>query len=259
MQEHQITERQACEIVGIGRSVLRYQKRRPDDSELKQTLLDLAKSKPTWGLGKMVAYLKQQNQPWNHKRIRRVYCSLRLNITVKTKKRLPKREKQPLDIPGTRNQSWSMDYMRDSLMNGRPFRTLNIIDDYNREALGIEIGTSLPAGRVIQLLNSLVTMRGYPKQIRTDNGPEFVSHQLTRWAQDHQVRLVYIQPGKPVQNALIERFNRTYRGEVLDANVFINLDEARDLTDRWIQEYNTQRPHESLENLAPCQYSALYG
>lgn len=258
MQEHKLSERQACQTIEISRSVFRYHKRRSEDNELKQTLVDLARCKPAWGLGKMVAYLKQQGQPWNHKRIGRVYRALRLNITVRSKKRLLKREKQPLVVPSTINQSWSMDYMRDSLMNGRPFRTLNIIDDFNREVLGIEIDTSLPALRVTRVLDDIVAVRGYPKQIRTDNGPEFLSGQLTRWAQEHQVGLVYIQPGKPVQNAYIERFNRTYRDEVLNVNVFISLDEARKLTDQWIRDYNTVRPHEALDNLTPCLYTSQY-
>lgn len=259
MQEHQLTERQACKTIGISRSVLRYHKVRPDDSEIKQALLDLAKQKPTWGLGKMVAYLRAQSRTWNHKRIGRVYRSLRLNITHRTKKRLPKREKQPLVLPESINQSWSMDYMRDSLMNGRPFRTLNIMDDFSREVLGIEISTCLPTGRVIQTLDGIVAQRGCPKQIRTDNGPEFLSRQLRRWAQEHQVCISYIQPGKPVQNAYIERFNRTYRTEILDAYVFESLDEARYLTDQWMIEYNTQRPHEALTNLPPRLYAELYG
>ena len=258
MQAHGLSERQACKMMDLSRTVMRYQKKRPDDKEIKRALLDLAERKVGWGLGKMVKYLKNQKQPWNHKRIRRIYCALHLNLVVKTRKGLPKRTLQPLVLPETTNQSWSLDFMRDSLMNGRPFRTLNIIDDFNREALKIEVGVSLPAGRVIQALDMLITWRGCPQQIRMDNGPELISRQLACWAKDHQVKLVHIQPGKPAQNAYIERFNRTFREEVLDANLFQNLTEVRELTDRWLEEYNAVRPHDALRGLTPYQYASQY-
>jgi putative transposase len=258
MQEHRLSERQACRIVNISRTVFRYSKKRPDDSEIKQVLQTLAERKPTWGFGKMLAYLKQQGHPWNHKRIRRIYCALRLNLTVKIKKRLPKREMQPLVVPGTTNQSWSLDFMRDSLVSGRPFRTLNIIDDFNREALYIEVDVSLPAARVIEVLNGLVAWRGCPQQIRMDNGPELISRQLLYWAQEHQVRLIHIQPGHPAQNAYIERFNRTFRQEVLDTYLFQNLTEVRELSQQWLEEYNGVRPHAALRGLTPYQYAAQY-
>ena len=204
----------------------------------------------------MTDYLKNQGYDWNHKRIRRVYCEIGLNLRVKPKKRLPARTRQPLVQPENANQSLSLDFMSDSLSSGRAFRTLNILDDFNREALWIEIDTSLPAERVIRVLEMLIAWRGCPKQIRMDNGPELISKLLESWAEEHNIKLVHIQPGKPAQNAYIERFNRTYREDVLDAYLFDSLNEVREITEEWLEEYNAIRPHEALQGLPPYQYAS---
>lgn len=255
MQEHGLSERQACKVLNLSRSVFRYQSKRADDSELEKELLTLAARKPRWGFGKMLAYLKRDGCGWNHKRIRRVYCELNLNLRVKPRKRLPKRIPQPLVQPEHANQSWSLDFMSDSFASGRAFRTLNILDDFNREALWIEVDTSLPAERVIRVLEMLIAWRGCPRQIRTDNGPELISHRLEQWAEERKITLVHIQPGKPAQNAYIERFNRTYREDVLDAYLFSSLSEVREITEQWIEEYNAIRPHEALQGLSPYQFT----
>ena len=149
--------------------------------------------------------------------------------------------------------------MHDSLASGRTFRTFNVIDDFNREALAIEIDTSLPAQRVVRVLDALAAWRGYPKRLRSDNGPEFISNKLDEWAEKNGVLLDFIQPGKPAQNAYIERFNRTYREEVLDLYLFDTLAEARAITEAWLEEYNAIRPHEALGGLTPYQYAAEVG
>jgi len=151
--------------------------------------------------------------------------------------------------------TWSLDFMSDSLSNGRAIRTLNILDDYNREALWIEVDTSLPAERVVRVLENLLLWRATPKQIRMDNGPELISQRLERWAKEKQIELLHIQPGKPAQNAYIERFNRTFREEVLDAYLFDDLQEVRTITEHWLEDYNTIRPHEALQGLPPRQYA----
>lgn len=203
----------------------------------------------------MVDYLRNQGHNWNHKRIRRIYRELKLNLRRKPKKRLPARTAQALAVPEQSNQSWSLDFMSDSLSNGRAFRTLNILDDYNREALWIEVDTSIPAERVIRVLDVLLLWRETPRQIRIDNGPELISQRLAEWAQEHHVELAHIQPGKPAQNAYIERFNRTFQEEVLDAYLFDDLQEVRAITEHWLYEYNTIRPHEALQGLTPYQYA----
>jgi len=235
--------------------VYRYQAKITDQDQIAQELRQLAERHRSWGYGKMIDYLKNQGHGWNHKRIYRIYCELALNLRRKPKKRLPARNAQVLAQPAQANQSWSLDFMSDSLTNGRAFRTLNILDDYNREALWIEVDTSLPAERVIRVLDLLLLWRGVPHQIRMDNGPELISQRLAAWAIEHDVELAHIQPGKPAQNAYIERFNRTFREDVLDAYLFSSLKEVRGIVEPWLDEYNTVRPHEALRGLSPHQFA----
>ena len=147
-----------------------------------------------------------------------------------------------------------MDFMSDSLVCGRWFRTFNVVDDFNREALAIEIDLSLPVPRIIRVLERIIAWRDYPQQIRMDNGPEFIATALADWTETYGIRLEFIQPGKPTQNSFVERFNRTYRDEILNRYVFKSLHQVRELTDDWIREYNEERPHESLGNLTPWEY-----
>lgn len=204
----------------------------------------------------MFDWLRLQGYPWNHKKVYRLYCELGLNMRIKPRKRLPPRHPGELTPPKDVNHCWSMDFMSDSLHCGRPFRTLNIIDDCNREALAIEVDYSLPARRVTSTLDKLTFWRGYPKSLRVDNGPEFISRELANWAQRHGVQLDFIQPGKPAQNAYIERFNRTYREDILDQFLFRNINEVRSLTEEWIQHYNHERPHSALNGKTPVQVAA---
>jgi putative transposase len=257
--KHGLSERQACRLVGISRMGYRYVPKRPDDGEIIARLQDLAERKPRWGLGKMVGRLRLDGHRWNHKRIRRVYRQLQLHIRVRPKKRLRSRSPQPLAVPESSNSCWSVDFMRDSLASGRTFRTFNVIDDFNREALAIEIDTSLPTARVVRVLDALAAWRGYPQRLRSDNGPEFISSKLEEWAEKNGVLLDFIELGKPAQNAYIERFNRTYREEVLDLYLFDTLAEARAITEAWLETYNAIRPHDSLGGLPPYQYAAEIG
>lgn len=151
-----------------------------------------------------------------------------------------------------------MDFMSDSLFCSRRFRTFNVVDDFNREALAVEADLNLPAPRIIRVLDRVAAWRGYPAKVRMDNGPEFISAAVAEWAEDHGIELEFIQKGKPTQNSYIERFNRTYRDEILNMYVFKTLNEVRELTDRWIKEYNEERPHDSLEDLTPLEYLSKY-
>lgn len=254
MASYGLSERRACRIVGISRTGYCYQGKRSGDREIREALQQIVERKPRWGFKKMRDYLRRQGHSWNHKRVYRVYCEMALNLRVKPKKRLPSRNPQPLTQPTALNQSWSMDFMSDSLADGRTIRTFNVMDDYNREILGIEVDTSLPALRVIRVLDEIAEERGYPTQIRLDNGPEFISQKLAAWAVEHKVTLAFIEPGKPTQNAYIERFNHTYRDAVLDANWFTSVQEARDITEVWMQDYNSMRPHEALGGVPPLEY-----
>lgn len=154
------------------------------------------------------------------------------------------------------NQCWSMDFMSDALMCGRRFRTFNVVDDFNREVLAIDVDLSLPAPRVIRVLERIVAWRGLPAKLRMDNGPEFISSTLADWAEQHEIELEFIKPGKPTQNSYVERFNKTYRTEILDMYAFKTLNEVRERTEHWMREYNEERPHDSLEDLTPWEYLA---
>lgn len=225
-----------------------------DDSAVISKLQELAIAKPKEGQDKYCSRIRNEGIPWNHKRISRVYKLMGLNIRKRGRKRLPSRVKQPLIVPEHVNDTWSMDFMHDTLMNGRKFRILNIIDDYNREALRIEPYFSIGSNLVIKILERLIFERGTPKAIRVDNGPEFISSALSEWCLDRHIKLLYIQPGKPMQNGYIERFNRSYRADVLDANLFENIHQARYLSEEFQEDYNLYRPHESLGNLSPINY-----
>ena len=230
-------------------------KKREGDIEIECYLKSLAESHKRWGFDKMMLKAKSDKKPWNHKRVYRIYCELGLNIRVKPRKRIPKGEAKMLLQPLQANYCWSIDFMSDVLAYGTKFRTLNVIDDYNREGLLVEPSYSLPAVRVTQMLDELAATRGYPEMIRVDNGPEFVSRAFKAWADDHHILVHYIQPGKPAQNGLIERFNRTYREDVLDMNLFGSLREVKLITREWLTMYNEDRPHESLAGLAPAQFA----
>ena len=179
---------------------------------------------------------------------------MKLNIRRKSKRRIPKRVKEPLTVPMTYNKSWSMDFMSDSLVTGRKVRVLNVIDDYNREAICIEAASSMPSQRVTRILDELVNWKGTPTQIRVDNGPEFISSTFKVWCFSKGINVKYIQPGRPMQNGFIERFNRSFREEVLDAYLFDDIRQVQSLSQQWMEDYNNNRPHESLNGLTPKKY-----
>lgn len=237
---------------------MHYYKSKRDDQAVVDAVLELANRRTRYGCPTITSILKRSH-PWNHKRIERIYRLLDLKWRKRGKRRLPARKQQSLVQTLAPNVTWSIDFMHDSLWNGRKFRTFNVIDDFNREALGIEIDHSLPTGRVIRALEQIIEFRGKPQRLRMDNGPEFISANFELWCSGQGIELQYIQPGKPTQNAYIESFNGIYRRHVLDAHIFETLDEVRTVTDEWINHYNTEKPHQSLENLTPKEYLLKYG
>lgn len=255
VDQFQLSQRRACALSGIARSTVRYVATIPDDAGVISFIETYIRDDPRhgfdlmWDTGKLTGAL-----PCGKTRLSRVYKQLGMNLPRRGKKRLPERVKCPLATPDQPNEVWSMDFMADGLDNGRKVRTLNIIDDFNREVLKIEVDTSLPSPRVVRALDELVQSRGAPKSIRSDNGPEFIANALKTWAQTNEITLQFIEPGSPTQNAYIERFNRTYRTEVLDCYLFDTLDELREMTDMWIKKYNEKRPHEALGGIPPVPY-----
>ena len=251
IEQHGISQRQACKTLQVARSSQQYIPKSKNDTPVISALHALIEKHPSIGFWQSYFRLRRKGFAWNHKKVYRVYTSLKLNIRRRYKKRLPARVKQALFQPVSINEAWSIDFMSDSLWDGRKFRVLNIIDDYNREMLAMEADFSLPALRVIRVLEFLLEFRGLPKMIRVDNGPEFISHILDEWCRKHNVTLVYIQPGKPMQNGYVERCNGSVRKELLNAHVFYTLDEVRQHIEIWMHDYNRYRPHEALGYRSP--------
>ena len=261
---HELSIRKACAAIGLSRSawyrpLVDWLER---DRPIAEALSALVDDKPGLGFWKLYRRLRRRGRKWNHKRVYRVYCLLKLNIRRRTKKRLPTRDPMPLLVPARPNQVWSADFMSDALYNGVRFRTFNVLDDFNREALAIEIDTSLPSRRLVRVFEQLKAERGLPDVLRTDNGPEFLGEAFVEWCEANGILIDYIEPGKPNQNAYIERFNRSYREEVLDAWLFRDLDEVRELSWAWMLEYKrgkrSRRPRRHDARRSPSTGQDLY-
>ncbi len=210
------------------------------------------------GFGLCFLYLRNvKGFKWNHKRVYRIYKELELNLRIRPYKRLKREKPDALAVPKTPNHTWSMDFMADQLADGRKFRTLNVLDDFNREGLGIEVDFSLQSVRVIRSLDRIIEWRGKPKFIRVDNGPEYISSILKDWAEELGIHMKYIQPGKPQQNAYIERYNRTVRHEWLDQNIFETIKEAQDQATKWLWTYNNDRPNMAIGGITPAMKMKL--
>ena len=252
-QTHQVSVARACTTTGLPKSQYYYQSVK-DDSVVIDKLNELAENKPTRGFPYYYRRIRNEGLEWNHKRVKRVYNLLNLNHRRKRKRRLPQRFREALSQPEKINNTWSMDFMHDTLITGRKVRILNVMDDYNREALAVKADYSQSGKTVVMALEEIINWRGKPTQIRCDNGPEFLSNTFVEYCQKTDITIKYIQPGKPTQNAYIERFNRSYREDILDAYLFDSLHHLRQLSLEWMEKYNTLHPHQSLNNLSPITY-----
>jgi len=256
VKEHGLSIGRACTVVRLSRTAW-YRRPRSGmerDRSVIKLLNELVARRPRWDFWKLYGRLRLDGHAINHKRLHRVYCAMKLNMPRRTKRRLPTRQRQPLAAPNRLNEIWALDFMADALYGGRAFRTLNVIDEGNREVLGIEVATSIPSLRVIRVMVQLIEIHGQPRALRLDNGSEFTASTFTEWCQRQHIELRFIQPGMPDQNAFIERFNKTYRNEVLDAYLFDSTEQVREITESWLPEYNEERPHDSLSPVPPLTF-----
>lgn len=253
MTEDSISIVKACKIINLDRSMYYYESVK-DDREVENKLRWYGEQYPARGFPEYFKRIRKEGLKWNHKRVKRVYKKLGMNRKRKIKRRIPNPEKTILLQPIHPNTTWSIDFMEDRLENGRKFRTLNIIDDYNREALAIDIEYSFPSIKVIEMVKRVIDWRGKPDEIRSDNGPEFIAKVFEDFCLNSAIAHIKIQKGKPTQNGFVERFNRSYREDVLNMNIFENINQVREKTEEFIEDYNNNHPHDSLGNMSPIEF-----
>jgi putative transposase len=245
----------ACGLLMISRSLYGYRSRRPVTPGLRERICELAGEKRRYGYRRIHVLLRREGWSVNRKRTYRLYREAGLAVRRRKRKRIGLFERRPLPRPSAVNRSWSMDFVSDGLCDGRRLRCLAIVDDYSRECLVLEVDTSITGKRVAAVLERLADLRGLPLSITVDHGPEFEGQVLDAWAYQAGVRLSFIRPGKPVENAYIESFNGRFRDECLNEHWFLTMAHARRAIEAWRIEYNTERPHSSLGNLTPEEYA----
>ena len=258
IEQHGLSQRRACRLVGIDHSIWRYQPRRADDSALRQRLRELAQERRRFGYRRLGWLLAREGHAMNSKKLYRLYREEKLMVRRRGGRKRALGTRAPMVLPLTINQRWSLDFVSDTLSDGRRFRILAIVDDFSRECLTMVVDTSLGGVRVVRELERLTLERGTPQVIVSDNGTELTSGAVLRWAID-RVAWHYIQPGKPVQNAFIESFNSRLRDECLNEHVFVRLSEAREIIEAWRHDYNHVRPHSSLGALTPIEFANQQG
>lgn len=252
-QDAGLSERRACGLVRLGRSTYRYQIRRAPQDALRTRLREFAAVRLRWGYRRLYVLLRREGHQVNHKRVYRLYREEGLAVRRRPRKRAAQ-SRVPVVAPQRSNEGWGADFMHDALISGRRFRCLNVVDAFNREGLASEVDTSLPAARVVQVLDEIALERGYPKRMTIDNGPEFRSQALDAWAYAHGVELVFIEAGKPAQNAVVESFNGRMRDECLNLHWFRTIEEARATVTAYRDDYNTVRPHSALGYRTPVEF-----
>ena len=256
MERHGLSQRHACRLVGLDRSTLRYQRKRPDDAALRQRLRELAAERRRFGYRRLGWMLAREGHAMNHKRLYRLYHEEQLTVRRRRGRKRALGTRVPMTLPGAINQRWSLDFVADALSDGRRFRILCVVDDFSRECLATVVDTSLGGVRVVRELERVTAERALPQMVVSDNGTELTSGAVLRWATG-RLEWHYIEPGKPVQNAFVESFNSKLRDECLNEHVFLTLAEARETIEAWRHDYNHMRPHGSLGALTPTEFAAL--
>jgi putative transposase len=245
--------------VGLARSIYSYQLKQADDSEIRDRICKLAQERRRFGSPRIYLLLRRLGLIINHKKVERIYREEGLSLRKRKRKKTGAQTRVILPPAQRPNERWSMDFVTDSLVTGRRFRALAIIDDFSKESPAIEVDTSIGGARVVQVLERLEELRGLPEMITTDNGPEFTGRALDEWAYRKGVKLNHIRPGKPIENAFAESFNGRLRDECLNENWFLSLKHAREVIENWRKDYNEFRPHSSLDGLTPQEYLANNG
>lgn len=257
LRRNTVSVRRACRVMELAESTYRYRSCRSEPEGLRERLVELAAQRPRFGYRRLHILLVREGWGINHKRIQRMYRQEQLAVRRKKRKRIAQTARQPKVMPEGANERWSMDFMADSLATGRSFRTFNVVDDFTRECVAIEVDTSLSGERVTRVLDRVIERRGKPQILVMDNGPEFTGRALDAWAYRRGIRLDFIRPGKPIENCFVESFNGKFRDECLNQHWFVALYEARHKIESWRQDYNCIRPHSSLGNVPPEEYAAL--
>lgn len=248
------SQRRACRLVGGGRSTVRYRRRRGDDAALRARLRELADQRPRFGYRRLHALLRREGIAVNHKRIERLYREEGLAVRRRTRKSLCRVRRGHPPAPERANEQWAVDFLQDALASGRAVRLLSVLDVFTREALALEVDTSLPGSRVVRVLDRLAGERSAPVKIVLDNGPELIGRALEEWAHRHAVALHFIDPGKPIQNAHCESFHGRLRDECLNEHWFLGLADARRIVEAWRRDYNAERPHSALAYRTPEEF-----
>jgi putative transposase len=253
-----ISERQACALVGIYRSTLRYQSRLSEqDESLSSRILELAQERRRFGYRRIHALLRREGIEVNHKRVYRLYRAAELAVKRRKRRKGVMVPREPLVLPAKRNEVWSIDFVMDALATGRRIKVLTVVDDCTKEAVDLVADFGISGHYATRILDQVARFRGYPKAVRTDQGPEFTGRALDQWAYQHGVQLKLIQPGKPTQNAFIESFNGKFRDECLNEHWFHTLDHARVIINQWRKDYNECRPHSMLGYKTPAEMAEI--
>lgn len=256
-QGFEVSQRRACSLVGADRSAIRYRSVRPDDGVLRGRLRDLAAQRRRFGYRRLLILIRREGTRVNHKKLRRLYAEERLQVRHRGGRKRALGTRAPMAVPQAPNLRWSLDFVSDTLTDGRRFRVLTVVDDFTRECVALVADTSLSGVRVCRELDIIFTRRGATHTIVSDNGTEFTSMAILKWSQERSVDWHYIAPGKPTQNAFIESFNGRLRDELLNETLFTSLQHAREVLSAWQHDYNTVRPHSGLGNIPPAAYAKL--
>jgi putative transposase len=255
IQDKGYTQRRACRLVGLEPKTYRYASTRPDDGALRQRLKELASERRRFGYRRLHLLLRREGVLLNWKKLYRLYREEKLTVRKRGGRKRALGTRAPMAIPQGRNQRWSLDFVSDSLVSGRKFRMLTVVDDFSRECVAVVVDTSLSGIRVARELDQMLEMRGTPCMVVSDNGTEFTSRAILAWQEERGVEWHYIAPGKPTQNGFIESFNGKLRDECLNEHLFANMPEARRIIEEWRTDYNTLRPHTSLNGLTPNEFA----